>query len=227
MHGHQYEGTCSSCHGKKLAAPEVAYRFLHPYIRRGGAESDLRLLDPMELHASTSPLVQMLKKGHHGARLSETGWKQLYTWIDLNCPFYGKWAPKPFKTDHFVQGCTDQVARRKALNRAYADLADDPEAEYDRYAALVAARGPLPSISPSPAPKAVPASPEGRTAFGLSTPVSEVMTAKPLFIRDDAYAVDLLKVFERRRIDDLPVCDAAGRVLGVVDIQDLPKMKVL
>ena len=61
----------------------------------------------------------------------------------------------------------------------------------------------------------------------LTTPVAAVMTAKPLFIRDDAYAVDLLKVFERRRIDDLPVCDAAGRVLGVVDIQDLPKMKVL
>ena len=70
-------------------------------------------------------------------------------------------------------------------------------------------------------------SPGGRTAFGLSTPVLEVMTAKPLFIRDDAYAVDLLKVFERKRIDDLPVCDAAGRVLGMVDIQDLPKMKVL
>ena len=68
---------------------------------------------------------------------------------------------------------------------------------------------------------------DGRTVFGLSTPVSAVMTANPLFIRDDAYAVDLLKVFERRRIDDLPVCDAAGRVLGVVDIQDLPKMKVL
>jgi arabinose-5-phosphate isomerase len=68
---------------------------------------------------------------------------------------------------------------------------------------------------------------DGRVAFGLSTPVSEVMTAKPLFIRDDAYAVDLLKVFERRRIDDLPVCDVSGRVLGVVDIQDLPKMKVL
>ena len=68
---------------------------------------------------------------------------------------------------------------------------------------------------------------DGRTVFGLSTPVSAVTTANPLFIRDDAYAVDLLKVFERRRIDDLPVCDAAGRVLGVVDIQDLPKMKVL
>ena len=68
---------------------------------------------------------------------------------------------------------------------------------------------------------------DGRTVFGLSTSVSAVMTANPLFIRDDAYAVDLLKVFERRRIDDLPVCDAFGRVLGVVDIQDLPKMKVL
>ena len=72
-----------------------------------------------------------------------------------------------------------------------------------------------------------PESPDGQTAFGLSTPVSAVMTAKPLFIRDDAYAADLLKVFEQRRIDDLPVCDAAGRVLGLVDIQDLPKMKVL
>ena len=142
--------SCSSCHGRARSpsapqntqfsfttTPESAYRFLHPYIRRGGAESDLRLLDPMEFHASTSPLVQMLKKGHHGARLSETGWKQLYIWIDLNCPFYGKWAPKPFKTDHFVQGCTDQAARRKALNRAYADIADDPEAEYDRYKAII------------------------------------------------------------------------------------------
>ncbi len=72
-----------------------------------------------------------------------------------------------------------------------------------------------------------PVSGDGQTVFGLSTPVSAVMTANPLFIRDDAYAVDLLKVFERRRIDDLPVCDASGRVLGIVDIQDLPKMKVL
>ncbi|MBR4652771.1 MAG: KpsF/GutQ family sugar-phosphate isomerase [Kiritimatiellae bacterium] len=61
----------------------------------------------------------------------------------------------------------------------------------------------------------------------LAQPVSAYMTRKPLFIRDDAYAADLLKVFERRRIDDLPVVDAAGKVVGLVDIQDLPKMKVL
>lgn len=66
---------------------------------------------------------------------------------------------------------------------------------------------------------------EGRDV--LADAVSGHMTRKPLFIGGDAYAVDLLRVFESRRIDDLPVCDTEGRLLGVVDIQDLPKMKVL
>ena len=61
----------------------------------------------------------------------------------------------------------------------------------------------------------------------MAAAVSRYMTAKPLFIRADAYAAELLKIFERKRIDDLPVCDADGKVLGLVDIQDLPKMKVL
>lgn len=61
----------------------------------------------------------------------------------------------------------------------------------------------------------------------LEASVSKYMTASPMFVRDDAYAAELLKIFERRRIDDLPVCDSEGRVVGLVDIQDLPKMKVL
>lgn len=61
----------------------------------------------------------------------------------------------------------------------------------------------------------------------LAVPVAEVMTRSPAFVRDDAYAAELLKIFERRRIDDLPVCDAKGKVVGLVDLQDLPKMKVL
>jgi len=61
----------------------------------------------------------------------------------------------------------------------------------------------------------------------LSSPVSAFMTARPLFVRDTAYAADLLKIFEKKHIDDLPVCDAEGRVVGLVDLQDLPKMKVL
>lgn len=61
----------------------------------------------------------------------------------------------------------------------------------------------------------------------LASPVGEHMTKSPLFVRDTVFAAEMLKVFEKRRIDDLPVCDTNGRVVGLVDINDLPKMKVL
>ena len=61
----------------------------------------------------------------------------------------------------------------------------------------------------------------------LSDPISSHMTRSPKFVYDTAYAVELLKIFEKMKIDDLPVCDADGRIVGLVDIQDLPKMKVM
>ena len=61
----------------------------------------------------------------------------------------------------------------------------------------------------------------------LGAPIETVMTQSPMFVYDDAYAAELLKVFEKKRIDDLPVCSHDGRVVGLVDIQDLPKMKVI
>ena len=68
---------------------------------------------------------------------------------------------------------------------------------------------------------------ESGSGDALGDSVSTHMTASPMFVRNDVYASELLKIFERRRIDDLPVCDAQGHVVGLVDIQDLPKMKVL
>lgn len=53
------------------------------------------------------------------------------------------------------------------------------------------------------------------------------MTPSPLFVYDDVYAAELLKIFAKKKIDDLPVCDRDGKVVGLVDIQDLPKMKVI
>ena len=66
-----------------------------------------------------------------------------------------------------------------------------------------------------------------KAASLLEAEVSSVMTPSPMFVKESAYAAELLKVFEKKRIDDLPVCDDAGRVVGLIDIQDLPKMKVL
>ena len=76
---------------------------------------------------------------------------------------------------------------------------------------------------------AVPAPREGETPSPqiLATPVAKVMTKTPAFVYVDDYAADILKIFERKRIDDLPVCDRKGKVVGIVDLQDLPKMKVL
>lgn len=61
----------------------------------------------------------------------------------------------------------------------------------------------------------------------LHKPVLPVMTAKPISVTDEAFAVDVLRIFEQYKIDDLPVVDAQQHLLGYVDIQDLPKMKVM
>ena len=61
----------------------------------------------------------------------------------------------------------------------------------------------------------------------LERPIRSVMTPTPITIRADALAVEALKLFEDHRIDDLLVVDARRRLVGMVDIQDLPKFKIL
>ncbi len=74
--------------GGKFSA---AYAELHRYVRHPGIESNIRLLTPMEFHASTTELVQMLRKGHYGVQLDAEAWDRLITWIDLNAPYHGTW----------------------------------------------------------------------------------------------------------------------------------------
>ncbi|MCL1922167.1 MAG: KpsF/GutQ family sugar-phosphate isomerase [Kiritimatiellaeota bacterium] len=61
----------------------------------------------------------------------------------------------------------------------------------------------------------------------LQSPVSGYMTRTPVSVCADALAVDVLRVFEACKIDDLPALEADGTLAGYVDIQDLPKMKVM
>ncbi len=68
-----------------------SYHDLNPYVRRPGPESDNHLLNPGEYAANTSLLVQLLKRGHYGVELTDDEWRTLYTWIDLNVPFWGTW----------------------------------------------------------------------------------------------------------------------------------------
>jgi arabinose-5-phosphate isomerase len=61
----------------------------------------------------------------------------------------------------------------------------------------------------------------------LDMPVEKVMTRAPVTVKENQLAVDVLQLFEEHNIDDLLVVDSAGRLVGAVDIQDLPKLKIL
>lgn len=67
----------------------------------------------------------------------------------------------------------------------------------------------------------------------ISTPditekvIDTVMTQNPVTLTPDQLAVDILKIYEEKNIDDLVVVDESGCIAGTVDIQDLPKLKIL
>ncbi len=61
----------------------------------------------------------------------------------------------------------------------------------------------------------------------LARPLKTVMTRNPICIRNDALAVEALKIFNERNIDDLIVVNVKREPVGLVDSQDLPKLKIM
>lgn len=61
----------------------------------------------------------------------------------------------------------------------------------------------------------------------LSQPLKRVMTPGPVCINEDALAAEALKIFNERNIDDLIVVNAKNEPVGLVDSQDLPKLKIM
>lgn len=57
--------------------------------------------------------------------------------------------------------------------------------------------------------------------------VADYMTRNPITVREDHLAVEVLHLYEAHNIDDLVVLDEQRRVAGVIDIQDLPKLKIM
>ena len=99
----------------------VGYYEMSRYVRRPGIESDYHMLEPMEFHADTTQLVQLLKKGHYGVQLDKEAWDRLITWIDMNCPYHGTWGEELAKPGL-------QRERRRELLKLYGGYDDDPEA---------------------------------------------------------------------------------------------------
>ncbi len=61
----------------------------------------------------------------------------------------------------------------------------------------------------------------------LRQPVATFMTRQPKVIFENALGVDALRLFEAHKIDDLIVVDRRGRPVGLIDGQDLPKLKIV
>ncbi|MCF7958172.1 MAG: SUMF1/EgtB/PvdO family nonheme iron enzyme [Phycisphaerae bacterium] len=108
-----------------FSLPQLSHRAIHPYVRRNGPEGDYHLLTPLEFHADTSELVQMLEKGHHNVKLDKEAWDRLITWIDLMAPYNGTWTE--------VGADKAILKRRLELQRRYANIDYNPEIIHNPY----------------------------------------------------------------------------------------------
>jgi arabinose-5-phosphate isomerase len=61
----------------------------------------------------------------------------------------------------------------------------------------------------------------------LNRRLSSVMTRHPVVIRESVLAIEALRVFNERNIDDLIVVDTRRVPVGLIDVQDLPKLKLM
>ncbi|MCD7938093.1 MAG: SUMF1/EgtB/PvdO family nonheme iron enzyme [Tannerellaceae bacterium] len=142
---------CISCHDGISAQPDLrggnmvkyergrltkierwmdqSYLNLHPYVYRQGPEADIYVLKPYEYYANNSELIRILEAGHHGIELPEEDLQTLYTWIDLNAPYFGA-----FTQLQPLNGI-DQVKRRQELAEKYSNSKVDWQKEIEDYAA--------------------------------------------------------------------------------------------
>ncbi|NQU54631.1 MAG: SUMF1/EgtB/PvdO family nonheme iron enzyme, partial [Bacteroidetes bacterium] len=115
-----------------------SYAQLHRYVRRPGIESDMHMLQPMDVHADQTELIQLLKKGHHNVQLDQESLEKLYCWIDFNAPYHGQRSEIP----NYHEDADKSVVCMIENAKKYANL----ELEFDNL--------------PEPGPKPEPVSPE-------------------------------------------------------------------
>lgn len=134
----------ASDRGQELKT-STSYIALHPYVNRQGPEADIYVMKPYEYHASTSELIKILKRGHHGVQLTDKEWRALYAWIDLNAPYHGAFV------DNLVAYCpTNQYDRRIELTNKYANGAGvEWRKEMKDYADYLAKQGKITPVKPA------------------------------------------------------------------------------
>jgi arabinose-5-phosphate isomerase len=67
----------------------------------------------------------------------------------------------------------------------------------------------------------------GDDAGILNQRLGDVMTRSPVCVKETALATEALAIFDQRNIDDLIVINDRREPVGLIDSQDLPKLKLL
>ena len=62
---------------------------------------------------------------------------------------------------------------------------------------------------------------------GMDQPIANVMTTHPKHLTVDDLVRDAVRLVREKRLDEIPVLDADGKPVGLVDVQDLIAMKVV
>ena len=57
--------------------------------------------------------------------------------------------------------------------------------------------------------------------------LKDVMTPNPIVIQENALAAEALRIFNEKNIDDLIVVNEFNEPKGLIDSQDLPKIKMM
>lgn len=215
-----------------------AYMALQKYVRRPGPEGDYHLTMPMEYHASTSPLVQMLRGGHHGVRLDREAWESIYCWIDLNAPYHGsnqafslgkvteKWYQHKYYTEMKIphdampeEYCDMNVVegmrqRRIDLAKLYANVDSNPEGELAKWADEVRShkyRYIAPNTLPQPSVARL-------DAWPLSAEEAQSLAGERITMTVDGESFDMVRVPAGRFVMGDPLGDEDARDTRVVEI---------
>jgi len=58
-------------------------------------------------------------------------------------------------------------------------------------------------------------------------PVRDFMTSRPVSIQADKLAAEVLATLEKNRVDDIVVVDGDGKPVGMVDTQDITRLRLV
>ena len=61
----------------------------------------------------------------------------------------------------------------------------------------------------------------------MREPIASIMTRSPVSLDETALVRDAVLLTRERRVDEIPIVDASGKPVGVLDVQDLIAMRLV